>query len=178
MLGVLGGILAGGVSRKDAARGPSQHRKQGMVETARKIHGLSKQNEVYRIGKRKKSPLVGLTAGRRPERQQALSAPAVGCGEPHGQRGWSTAGWFVGGCPELQQPRDSKQECKACLDIQPNSLWVVSGFAATYTREKFGPSSVILLFKLNLTFTLSNVRSLNLNTSTRLFPSLSFAFLD
>lgn len=83
----------------------------------------------------------------------------------------------MGGCCELQ-PRDSKQQGKACLEIQPNSLWEVSGFAVIYTREKFVPSSVILLFKLNLTFTLSNVRSLNLNNSTRLFPSLSFAFLD
>lgn len=84
----------------------------------------------------------------------------------------------MGGCRDLQQPHDSEEERKACLETQPHSLWEVSGSAAIYTREKFGPSSVILLFKLNLTFTLSNVRSLNLNTSTRLFPSLSFAFLD
>lgn len=37
-----GGILAGGVSGKCTGQGPSQHRKQGMVETAGKIQGLSK----------------------------------------------------------------------------------------------------------------------------------------
>lgn len=94
-------------------------------------------------------------------------------GDP--KKSWAAGGkGAAGSCHELQHARNSKWEYKPCLeilcgrevDLQPNP------------RGKRGSPRVVPLFKLPLTFTLSNVSSPNPNIPTELFPNLSFAFPD